>query len=192
MGSLFRRFRAAFGLDDAHEPLDVGALQLREMEYADVQHVRAIEVVSFGSPWRTSSYSRAISDPRQHFYVAEAAGQMVGYAGFWVEGDSAHIAKVAVRADCQRRGIGAALLEFLLDEIRRLGLGQAHLEVRKSNVAAQRLYRRFGFRFERVQPQAYPDNREDALILVRDDLLSPHAPTPEQQGMPNGANACPD
>jgi len=148
------------------------------MTLRDLGGVGALEGVSFGSPWRTSSYARAVSDPNQHFFVAEQDGHMVGYTGFWVEDRSAHIAKLAVHPDCQRQGIGSALLEHMLDAIRRLGLGRAYLEVRRSNVQAQALYRQFGFRFERVHPQAYPNDREDALVLVRSDLLetTPHQP----------------
>jgi ribosomal-protein-alanine N-acetyltransferase len=149
------------------------------MTLRDLGGVGALESVSFGSPWRTSSYARAIGDPNQHFFVAEQDGHIVGYTGFWVEKESAHIAKLAVHPDCRRRGIASALLEHMLDAVRRLGLGRAHLEVRRGNAAAQALYRRFGFRFERVQPQAYPNDREDALVLVRDDLLDTQTPVSE-------------
>jgi ribosomal-protein-alanine N-acetyltransferase len=171
MSSLLRRLRTAFGLAPAPLPAELGALVIRPMTLRDLGGVGALESVSFGSPWRTSSYARAIGDPNQHFFVAEQDGHIVGYTGFWVENQSAHIAKLAVHPDCRRRGIASALLEHMLDAIRRLGLGRAHLEVRRGNAAAQALYRQFGFRFERVQPQAYPNDREDALVLVRSDLL---------------------
>jgi ribosomal-protein-alanine N-acetyltransferase len=109
-------------------------------------------------------------------------GSLVGYAGFWVERDRAHIAKVAVHGDYRRRGIACALLEHLLDQVRRLGLGRAYLEVRKSNLGAQELYRRLGFRLERVQPRAYPNDGEDAYVLVRDDLLEVAAPAADDGG----------
>jgi ribosomal-protein-alanine N-acetyltransferase len=142
------------------------------MGHADLRGVAEIEHASFGSPWRASTYGRAVTNPSHHFYVAELDGELVAYAGFWVEGSKAHIAKLAVHPDCRRRGIASMVLERLLDQARRLGLPEAYLEVRKSNQAAQELYQRFGFRFERVQPRAYPDNSEDALVLVRDDLLA--------------------
>jgi ribosomal-protein-alanine N-acetyltransferase len=99
----------------------------------------------------------------------------VAYAGFWIEGKEAHIAKVAVHPTHRRRGIASAMLERLVDHARRLGIPKAYLEVRKSNLAAQELYRRLGFRFERLQPRAYPDNGEDALVFARDGLLETRA-----------------
>lgn len=138
----------------------------------DLDTVVAIEGMSFGSPWRRATYARAVTGPNHSFLVAELDGRsVVGYAGFWVEGKQAHIAKLAVHPDYRRRGIGSVLLEHLLDQVRRLGLPRAYLEVRRSNVVAQELYRRFGFRFERVQARAYPNNGEDAFVFARDDLL---------------------
>ena len=148
------------------------------MTYGDLRAVGSIENASFGSPWRPSSYSRAVGDANQHFFVVERDGAVVGYGGFWVEGRSARIAKLAVHPDHVRRGIGSALLRHLLDAIRCIGLSEVRLEVRRSNLAAQKLYCRFGFRLDRVQPHAYPNNREDALVFVRDDLLDVPTPTP--------------
>jgi ribosomal-protein-alanine N-acetyltransferase len=147
------------------------------MGYRDLDAVFAIESLSFQGPWRLNSFARAVDDPRQHFLVAELGRQLVGYGGFWVEADRAHIAKVAVRPDFRRQGIGSVILQRLLEDIRSLRLRHAFLEVRRSNLVAQELYRRFGFRFDRVQPHAYPDNGEDALIFVLDPLQAPASET---------------
>jgi ribosomal-protein-alanine N-acetyltransferase len=56
---------------------------------------------------------------------------------------------------------------------RTLGARNATLEVRLSNVAARRLYERFGFRPVGVRPRYYTDNGEDALIMTTDDLDDP-------------------
>ncbi|MFW6161459.1 MAG: ribosomal protein S18-alanine N-acetyltransferase [Planctomycetota bacterium] len=166
------------GRDGAPEPPGVDGLRIRPMRHRDLDAVAAIESQAFGSPWRRGSYGRAITTSPRQFVVAEMDGELVGYAGFWVEQRKAHVAKVAVHPDYRRRGIAQALLEHLLDAVRRLGLGYAYLEVRKSNQGAQELYRRLGFHFERVQPKAYPDNGEDALIFARDNLLDPAARRP--------------
>ncbi|MFP4058249.1 MAG: ribosomal protein S18-alanine N-acetyltransferase [Candidatus Brocadiia bacterium] len=171
MASLLQRLRSALGRRADEGAASLDGVRIRAMRLADVAGVVAIEEQSFGSPWRPSSYGRAVREGRQHFFVAECLGRLVGYAGFWVEGRSAHIAKLAVHPDLRRQGIGSVLLDHLLDEIRRVGLCRAYLEVRQSNEAAQKLYARFGFRFERVQPRAYPNNGEDAFVLMRDGLL---------------------
>ena len=147
------------------------------MRPGDLRTVVALENASFGAPWRPSAYSRAVADPHHNFFVAEFDGDLVGYAGLWVEGEQAHIAKLAVHDDHRRRGIGTAMIEHLLDHARRLGLSQAYLEVRRSNLVAQDLYRRLGFRFERIQANAYPDDGEDALVFVLRGLLDVKPPS---------------
>jgi ribosomal-protein-alanine N-acetyltransferase len=50
------------------------------------------------------------------------------------------------------------------------GARRATLEVRRSNVEAQRLYGRFGFHVSNVRPRYYSQPDEDALVLWKDDL----------------------
>jgi len=143
------------------------------MGYRDLDAIVAIENASFPGPWRVGSFARAVTESHQHFFVAETGRRIVGYSGFWIEGPRAHIAKVAVHPDFRRLKLGTTLVEHLLGVIRGLGLRQAYLEVRKGNLVAQELYRRFGFRFDRVQPRAYPEDGEDALIYLWEDLPPP-------------------
>jgi ribosomal-protein-alanine N-acetyltransferase len=180
MASFLQRLRAAFWKSPTPERLGPSALRIRRMAYRDLNTVGAMENTSFGSPWRVSAFARAMSDSNQWFVVAEMDHQLVGYAGFWPEHGRAHIAKLAVRTDYRRRGIGSALLQEMINQIRHIGCDEAFLEVRRSNSAAQEMYRRFGFHFERVQPNAYPNDGEDAFILARGDLLAskPAPPVP--------------
>ena len=48
------------------------------------------------------------------------------------------------------------------------GLVRHTLEVRAGNVAAQALYRKFGFEEAGVRKGYYQDNGEDAIIMWRD------------------------
>jgi len=182
MRSILRRIRAALGQSDAPEAQGTEGLRIRRMGHGDLVAVSRIEGASFGSPWRVATYARTVNEADHHFIVAELDGELVAYAGFWVEGNRAHIAKVAVHPDCRRRGFGSVVLSRLLDEARRLGLPEAYLEVRRTNVGAQELYERFGFRFQSVKVRAYPDNGEDALVFVRDGLLDPRRSAPTEEG----------
>lgn len=50
-----------------------------------------------------------------------------------------------------------------------LGGRKVFLEVRASNIAAQRLYRQFGFYINNIREKYYSDNNEDAYVLwIRD------------------------
>ena len=79
-----------------------------------------------------------------------------------------HLLNLSVAPDCQRTGHGSALLKEAMRLARKRGAQHVFLEVRPSNLAAQALYRRFGFREVAVRPGYYPAHggREDALVLT--------------------------
>jgi ribosomal-protein-alanine N-acetyltransferase len=62
------------------------------------------------------------------------------------------------------------LLTHALTEGARLGARQATLEVRRSNLAARRLYERFGFELMGLRPRYYARPDEDALVLWKGEL----------------------
>ena len=61
------------------------------------------------------------------------------------------------------------MLAKSLDRMKILGGRKVFLEVRTSNIAAQRLYRQFGFYINNIREKYYSDNDEDAYVLwIRD------------------------
>jgi ribosomal-protein-alanine N-acetyltransferase len=160
-----------------------------------------IERESFSLPWPERAYRHELTkNEYAHYYVlcnrsiaytAESwsvwrrwwqgvlrrphsdVGPILGYAGFWVMYDEAHISTLAVRAAHRRQGLGELLLISLLDEAYRLGAARATLEVRVSNLAAQALYAKYGFQQVGRRKAYYSDNREDALILTTPGFSSP-------------------
>jgi len=97
---------------------------------------------------------------------------IVGFAGFWILADEAHIISIAVRSEYLRQGIGELLLLALIDLAMELGANIITLEVRVSNTAAQQLYDKYGFIQVGRRRAYYVDNREDALIMLTDDIHS--------------------
>ena len=90
---------------------------------------------------------------------------MVGYAGLTVQPPEAWVQNIAVRRDVQRRGIGRMLLEELLAEATRHGVGSVLLEVAVDNAPAQRLYARYGFEPVGVRRGYYQPSNTDALVM---------------------------
>lgn len=142
------------------------------MEERDIPQVVAIDRLSFANPWSTESYHYELaSNGASHFWVLlapapEAERQVVGYAGFWLIVDEAHIGTIAVHPLWRQRGLGEKLLVTLLRQARDLGAVLATLEVRPGNQAAQQLYRRYGFAEVGQRKRYYQDNGEDALLLT--------------------------
>jgi len=153
----------------------------RPMTLADVAAVQRIERASFTSPWPADAFRQELSTNRLARYIVVeegtpgAAGEeaaIVGYAGLWLMVDEAHVTTFAVAPERRRLGIGEVLLTELLGIARRIGASVATLEVRVSNLAARRLYEKYGFRPVGVRRNYYSDDREDALIMTTSELAS--------------------
>jgi ribosomal-protein-alanine N-acetyltransferase len=76
-----------------------------------------------------------------------------------------HVMNVAVDARHRNRGIGTQLMDELEARFRGLGAAAAYLEVRESNVEAQRLYSRRGYVYLRKAEGYYGD--EDGLVMTK-------------------------
>jgi len=97
---------------------------------------------------------------------------VVGFAGFWIMLDEAHIIAIAVKHHYRRQGIGEGLLVSVIDMAMNLKSTLVTLEVRASNTAAQALYQKYGFEVVGRRPRYYSDNQEDAILMTLHDLQS--------------------
>ncbi len=144
------------------------------MRMEDIARVLEIEQVAFPTPWPRDAYSHELRENRLACYlVARVMHQIVGYAGMWIILDEAHVTTLAVDPEYRRQRIGERLLVALLDEAMRRGARWVTLEVRKSNAAAQALYRKYGFKEIGVRKGYYSDNREDAIVMWTGNIYEP-------------------
>ena len=146
-------------------------LTIRNLGYSDLPQVIAIERRSFPTPWSLAMFVLELSKPSSICLAASEgearSGRLVGYTICSRYGDVWHVMNIAVEPSRRRQGIGATLLESLID---RAGSAETYtLEVRPSNPTAIALYERFGFRCTGVRPRYYRDTGEDAVIMWRGD-----------------------
>jgi ribosomal-protein-alanine N-acetyltransferase len=146
-------------------------LRIEAMRVSDLPEVHAIERASFTSPWPPQAYQSELETNRLAAYlVARIDGQVVGYAGVWMMVDEAHVTTFAVHPAWRRRRIGERLLLAVLDLAVDRRAREATLEVRLGNLAARRLYEKYGFRPVGLRPNYYSDDHEDALIMTTEPL----------------------
>lgn len=149
-------------------------LRVEPMLLGDIPAVHAIESASFPTPWPPYAFRGELESNRMaHYLVVRAGERVVAYAGLWLMVDEAHVTTFAVLPAYRRRGIAGRLLSDLIELAADLGATVVTLEVRISNLAARRLYERFGFRPVGVRPHYYTDNSEDALIMTTEPLDGP-------------------
>jgi [ribosomal protein S18]-alanine N-acetyltransferase len=135
----------------------------------DLDGVLAIEQASFNNPTTRDWYEGELKRPEVCFiYVLRTEEEPVAaFCAFWLVIDQAHINNLAVRPELRGRGLGTQLLEAILVEARHLGATSLTLEVRRSNIAAQRLYAKAGFFEHSVRKNYYTQPVEDAIVLLR-------------------------
>jgi ribosomal-protein-alanine N-acetyltransferase len=88
----------------------------------------------------------------------------------WLIVDEAHVATIATDPEYRRQGIGKRLLAYALLHLIRDGARSSFLEVRESNLAAQEMYRKFGYEVTGRRRRYYRDNDEDAILMNLDSL----------------------
>jgi ribosomal-protein-alanine N-acetyltransferase len=123
-----------------------------------------LRFVSRLAPWLKSAGTARASLPRQY---------LAGFSGIWMMADEAHITNIAVRQAYRGKGVGGLLLIATVDLARELKATFLTLEVRASNLIAQKLYSRYGFTPTGQRRGYYLDNREDAIIMSTESIASP-------------------
>lgn len=144
----------------------MGKLVIREMEFLDLDEVMRVEQVTFNKPWPKDIFLQELMhNQHAHYYVIELDGRIVGYSGTWLVIDDAQVTNIAVMPLFRGKKLGERLFLYTIEQLMKLGAKRLSLEVRVSNVVAQRMYRKFGLVPGGVHKNYYTDNQEDAIVM---------------------------
>lgn len=147
---------------------DIDILSLK-LEHID--SVLVIDTLCFPTPWSRESFQKEIENNKFARYIIAKKGEVViGYAGMWLILDEGHITNIAVHPEYRGIGAGKLLLEALIEICKIELVNSITLEVRKSNIVAQSLYKKYGFVEEGIRKEYYGDNREDAIIMWKHSI----------------------
>jgi ribosomal-protein-alanine N-acetyltransferase len=164
-------------------------LTLRYMRPPDIPEVTVIDQASFDPSWSARSYQFEVSESTYSYMVVldydegkpktggwrrlvpalngghTSEGQIVGYGGLWNIMDEAHVSTIATHPEYRGRGWGEILLAGMIGRAIHLEAAYVILEVRVSNVTAQNLYLKYGFKTVTTKPKYYHSNNEDAYEM---------------------------
>lgn len=142
-------------------------IEIMRMTEDDVHEIAELEKKCFTVPWSEKSFRDEMSNKLAIYFVAKDRGKCIGYAGYWNVAGEGGITNVAVLPECRRNGIGSMLIAQMIKSAKELNLDLLTLEVRKSNIAAQGLYKKYGFDIIGERKRYYSDNGEDAWIMTK-------------------------
>lgn len=148
----------------------------RLMEYSDISAVSDIEQSSFSDPWSENSFYAHISLEYSRSFVVTFLDKPVGFICCEHLIDEMSLLDIAVDEKMRNRGIAERLITLISDLCTYLDVLVLMLEVRESNIPAQNLYKKLGFKNEGVRKGYYSKPKEDAYIMtkyfVKEELMN--------------------
>jgi ribosomal-protein-alanine N-acetyltransferase len=120
--------------------------------------------------WSQVFASYEFRGPKRRCFVAELAGEMVGFVVVSVVtafagGGIAEIESLAVREDARRQGVGRSLCLQAIFWAQTSGAETMQLEVRAASVAARSLYDSLGYVEQGIRRGYYEAPADDAVLM---------------------------
>jgi ribosomal-protein-alanine N-acetyltransferase len=140
-------------------------IAIRPMTIDDVDGVFEVEKNCFEHYWSKGEFEKEMKNDVARYLVADIDGKIVGYVGIWFVAGEGHITNVAVHSDYRGQKIGDILIKHLVKICKDNNIFAMTLEVRVSNIVAQNLYKKYGFKLAGIRKEYYSDNKEDAMIM---------------------------
>lgn len=154
--------------------MDLDEILISPLAESDIPSILEIEYDSQPEPWSEKAFVEEINRSNSMVLVArlftKVSGDrnpevIAGYICFWSVEDEIQILNIAVRKTLRRKGIARKLIELAIQIGDRHNARLVTLEVRKSNLAARRLYESFGFRTVGERPDYYGAQKESAILM---------------------------
>jgi len=109
-----------------------------------------------------------IKNKNYHYLVAKNGDKkIIGYIGISYILEDADIISIVVHKDYTNHGIACLLLQEIFKFAEENNIKRIMLEVRNSNIPAQKLYEKHGFKQISIRKNYY-DGTEDALIYEKE------------------------
>lgn len=135
--------------------------------------IELIESRSQKNPWNTQSCRECFYEPYCLIGLF-VAGKIQGFSVIYNTAVSTDLLTIGIDPAWQSRGLGALLLEATLREALNCRANECFLEVRVSNVRAQKLYEKFGFERTGIRKGYYRgengEKPEDAITMHLPDI----------------------
>ncbi len=134
-----------------------------------IPHVLHIEHEAYPDPWTFNMLRKELENECSYFYLMyDASDSLVGYGGYWLILDEAHVTRVTITSRMRGTGLASLLMRHIIEDAEKKGARCLRLEVRETNIAAIRLYEKFGFITEGRRVGYYPRSKEDAILMKKE------------------------
>ncbi|OPX61018.1 MAG: putative N-acetyltransferase [Methanomassiliicoccales archaeon PtaB.Bin215] len=142
-------------------------MQLRHYQNRDLADVWLVASESLRERYDPTLFTQLVPFWPDGLLVIEDLGRVVAFVfGVMSGAQQARVLMLAVDRRYRGAGLGTLLTQEFFRECGKKGVRQVSLEVRASNIGAQRFYQRLGFFTVRRVSKYYSDG-EDGILLLR-------------------------
>ena len=142
-------------------------IKISYMSISDLDTISNILLTDFDNFWNYSIFKSELQNPNSIYIVAKLKNSIIGFAGIWKAFDEYHITNIVVKKDFRRNGIGAILLNKLIEICIQSKIYSITLEVNETNISAINLYKKFGFKTVGIRKKYY-NNMYNAIIMTKE------------------------
>jgi len=142
-------------------------IRIETFQPKHIDQVYDISAEAFPLPWSKEELLKETYNEASVNLVSLIDDEVVGYLQCWYTFDEADLINIAVKSSHKREGIAHAMMIYLLEILRQKEIANIFLEVRVSNLPAQKLYESFHFKIVNRRKRYYI-NGEDAFIMSLD------------------------
>lgn len=141
-------------------------MTIRKALKKDIVPMAELQKKCFSIPLSEKDFLYYIENPDYCLIVADDNGNPAGHCLASTVGDSTEIISIAVDEKSRRKGFGEALIKEVIGESERKKKFAVLLEVRSSNIGAQSLYEKCGFKKIAVRKHFYELPAEDGYTMI--------------------------
>ncbi|MCX7905631.1 MAG: ribosomal protein S18-alanine N-acetyltransferase [Elusimicrobiales bacterium] len=141
---------------------------IREATVKDIDKIILIESEwkNYYSCWGRDGFIKEFEKENSYTFVAEIEYEICGFINFWVIFNEIEINSLVVSKKFIRRGIASLLLSKVFEFSKKFNIKRLILEVNENNVAAIKLYEKYGFSIYNIRKKYY-DFKYDAIMMER-------------------------
>ena len=136
----------------------------------DIKYLKLIQIITkeaYGYlPWSEQNYFDDWNLDYTCYYGLWIGSELVGFVHYSYFVDDYEILNVAILSDYQNKGYGQYIITQTLKKVQ---AQTCLLEVRASNISAQKVYQKVGFQVIQCRKNYYSNPVEDAIIMKWSD-----------------------
>ncbi len=142
-------------------------IRFAAMRLDHIPYILRIEAEAYPEPWTYNMMRQEMDNKSGYFCVMVRDDGLIGYGGFWMLMEEAHITRVTISRSQRGQGLSKCVMNHLLDEAAARGAQVVRLEVREGNWPAIRLYAGLGFVEEGRRIGYYQRTNENAICMAK-------------------------